>query len=233
MGDWPEIFPTPDEQVEVGKLKWTFECATPGCQWRTFHRSQDAAQAEKVRHIENTCPHQEKARRMNHGNNLAGKLWDEMDEVYLEFHQRKATMSKDEQKENVELAFMRGQLRGLAFAILELSRPHFNDAGEIARWAEKRRKWNEAEVPKEERTPTPAVERTPLPPELNKRVAAKAPVKKASSPASNPKTGKFKALKDSDVNAIKQMHGKFPKETIMSLLKITEEQYDHEAGKLS
>ncbi|AXH68128.1 hypothetical protein SEA_TEATEALATTE_71 [Gordonia phage Teatealatte] len=222
-----EIFPTPAHKVEVGKLKYIFECSQPGCQWLTYHRSEEAAVNEKTRHDQQTCPYEVPASRQG-GKNLTARMWDEMDRLYLKFYELKKSGKRDD----AEFHYLKGQLNGMAFAILELSKPHFLDIREVAEWAEKRRTWNDPEHA-EYRQPTPAVDRVPLPPHLTKRVAAKkaAPVK-SSTPASNPKTGKFKALKESDINAIKKMHGNFPKETIMSILKISSDQYDHEAAKL-
>ncbi|QOP65405.1 hypothetical protein SEA_DIABLA_79 [Gordonia phage Diabla] len=243
---WPEIFPTLNQPDHKHHLDYTFECGAPGCRWVTYHRSKEGARTEKQRHHDNDqCPYLgpaytfgEEGRLMPKGLSIIETYWEEMDRITKSIMEQRVRFKNDEMTaEELEGYFkLQGQASGLAYAIQVISAPHFgtsDDRGDISRvsaWALKRYRMNTGQI---DFMDTPGCQGyNPMPPP-SREIKAARPQPKASSPASNPKTGKFKALNDDERTHLKNMHGKgIPAGPIMAMLKISQEQYDHEVSKL-
>lgn len=251
--DWPEIFPTLDLPQNKDKLEWTFQCGISGCRWVTYHRTQQGARAERTRHNDNySCPYQGpvpevKEEYLKHPDRLPPMeaMWEKLDQITKYLLENRSHV--DEWKsEDAELyaGYMRqrGEAQGLAYSIWLTTPPIFKEVDDVSRHAVKRYRIAMGQA---EYVSTPGCRdadqiergRAINAGEVYQGEPTRRPKPKfksmSSSPATNPKTGKFKALTDAELNTIKQMHGKFDKKTIISILKISEEQYDHEAGKLS
>ena len=237
---WPEVFPTQNQPEHEKHLDWTFECGVEGCTWRTFHRTENGAHAERERHHEyELCPYTELRQLLKDGVLMpAGKsiiemYWDEMDKIMSVIMEgrvrfKDAEMTKDEREGYLEV---RGQAQGLATAIKIISTPHFDNKMTVSQWALKRYRMNKGEI---EFMDTPGCKGyNPMPPpsrDLGKQ-SVKTP--RTSSPKSNPKTGKFKALTDDERAHINGMVSKgIPDMAITGMLKISIEQLEAEKAKL-
>lgn len=249
--DWPEIFPTLNQPDHEKHLDWTYECGVNGCNWRTYHRSKAGAEAERGRHHENeTCPFVEPRKTLTEegglmpaGPSIIERLWIELDqctkfliENKKDYEDKWGPMGPDERDGYVRL---QGQAQGLAIALQMMSVPHFADTRAISVWAAKRYKMNTGQIDFED---TPGCQGyNPMPPSTREIAKAKELAKAkrtgptgvvSSSPKDSPKTGKFKALTEAQLQTIKDMHGKFPEKVILNLTKISKEQYDYEVSKL-
>jgi len=241
---WPEIFPTVNQPDHEHHLDWTFECGAHGCTWVTFHRSQQGAQAERERHHDNgLCPYtevrrilDEEGRLMPAGQSIIEKMWEELDKVTKAIMEQRPRFKNDEMTDpELEGYFkLQGQAQGLAIAIQIMSVPHFEDVTAVAKWAHKRYKMNVGDI---DFMDTPGCQGyNPMPPPSReagkpKKVGPTGVV--SSSPNDNPKTGKFKALTDDERVHLTNMHKKgIPAGAIIGMLKISQEQYDHEVAKL-
>ncbi|AMS03462.1 hypothetical protein SEA_BENCZKOWSKI14_70 [Gordonia phage Benczkowski14] len=250
MSGWPEIFPTLDLPENEGREKYTYECGVAGCHWRTFHRSKEGAYAERTRHQSLTCPYKIEEGPLNDPNGLPPMeaMWAKLDQITKYLIENKSNIEEwsepDDTGQGQKLVDgyirMQGEAQGLAYSIWLVSPlSHFPDVKAVAQWARKRYRMNRGEL---DYAQTPGC-RTDEQIERGRAISAgevymgeppkqRKPKRPPTGPAADPKTGKFKALKESDLAAIKKMHGNFPKETIMSILKISSDQYDHEAAKL-
>lgn len=257
---WPEIFPTVNQPDHEKHLDWTFECGDRDCNWRTYHRSQAAAKAERDRHQINSCPYREVRKAVSEEGGLvpAGKsvieyYWVELDKVTKFIMDNRAKFKAGELEGDLLEGYnkMQGQAQGLAIAIRIISSPAFRtkNAGppdwedvwingetpnisEVTKHAVKRYRINRGEA---EFEPTPGCDGyNPMPPltrEINKPAAKKAA---ASGPAADPKTGKFKALTDDERTHLVNMHQKgLPAGAIQGMLKISQEQFDYEVSKIN
>ncbi|AMS02366.1 hypothetical protein SEA_GOURDTHYMES_74 [Gordonia phage GourdThymes] len=237
---WPEVYPTLNQPDHEHHLDWTFECGAPGCRWMTYHRSKEGARTEKKRHHDNDqCPYLgpvytigEEGRLVARGPSILEKMWDELDRVTKGIMEQRPRFKNDEMTaEELEGYFkLQGQAMGLAIAIQMTSVPHFANVGEVSKWSLKRYRMNTGEI---DFMDTPGCQGyNPMPPP-SREIKSARPQPKASSPASDPKTGKFKALNDDERQHLINMHGKgIPAGPIMGMLKISQEQYDHEISKL-
>lgn len=237
---WPEVFPTLNQPDHAQHLDWSFECGAPHCNWATYHRTAAGADAERERHHNNNlCPYTEvrqvieKEELMPAGKSIIEKYWEELDrvmKVIMEGRMRfkDAEMSKDEREGYLEL---RGQAQGLATAIQIISVPHFDDVRAVSQWALKRHKMNIGEL---EHMDTPGCAGyNPMPPPTREINKTSVKTKKTSSPKSDPKTGKFKALGDDERDHIKNMVGQgIPDGAISAMLKISIEQLEAEKAKI-
>ncbi|AUV60675.1 hypothetical protein HOS75_gp055 [Gordonia phage SteveFrench] len=237
---WPEIYPTLNQPDHEHHLDYTFECGAPGCRWMTYHRSAEGARAEKQRHHDNDqCPYlgpaytfNEEGGLMARGPSILEKMWDELDHVTKAIMEQRPRFKNDEMTpDELEGYFkLQGQAMGLAIAIQLMSVPHFDDVAAVSKWSLKRYRMNAGQI---DFMDTPGCQGYNPMPAPSREIKAARPQPKASSPASNPKTGKFKALNDDERTHLKNMHGKgIPAGPIMAMLKISQEQYDHEVSKL-
>lgn len=246
---WPEVYPTLNQPDHENHLDWTFECGARGCNWMTYHRSQNAARAERDRHQETSCPHVEVRKTLTEersivpaGPSVIETYWTHLDRVTKAIMEQRVRFKNNEMNpEELEGYFkLQGQAQGLAIAIQIISVPHFGDTGTwenpdpkpVAMWAQKRYKMNTGQIDFEDTPGCQGYNPMPAPTrELSKQPVKKAP---ARGPAADPKTGKFKALTDDERKHIANMVAKgLPAGVIQGMLKISEEQYDHEVAKLS
>lgn len=244
---WPEIFPTVNQPDHEHHLDWTFECGAHGCVWITYHRSKQAAEAERSRHHDNeVCPYTEvrkvlddERRLVPAGKSIIETYWEELDRVTKVIMDQRARFKAGDMGEEELHGYykLQGQAIGLAYAIQVISVPHFGtdadhgDISKVSAWALKRYRMNTGQIDFED---TPGCQGyNPMPPPTREIGKAKPKASATSSPASDPKTGKFRALTDDERNHLVNMHGKgLPAGAIMGMLKITQDQFDHEISKI-
>ncbi|QAX94676.1 hypothetical protein SEA_HARAMBE_70 [Gordonia phage Harambe] len=241
---WPEIFPTVNQPDHEHHLDWTFECGAHGCTWVTYHRSNAGAQAERERHHDNgTCPYTEvrrildnEGRLMPAGASIIEKIWDQLDRVTKSIMEQRPRFKNDEMTEpELEGYFkLQGQAQGLAHAIHLLSVPHFEDVTAVSKWALKRYRMNAGDIEFMDTPGCKGYNPMPLPSrEVGKPKKVGPTGVVSSSPSDNPKTGKYKALTDDErTHLVNMVRKNIPAGAIIGMLKISEEQYEHEVAKL-
>lgn len=242
---WPEVYPTINQPDHENHLDWTYECGEQGCSWVTYHANKKAAQAERDRHQLHSCPYTEPRKVLNDerslmpaGPSVVQTYWTHLDRVTKAIMEQRVRFKNNEMSpEELEGFYkLQGQAQGLAIAIQIISVPHFGDTTTwenpdprpVAMWAQKRYKMNTGQIDFED---TPGCDGyNPMPPPT-REVSKTKP--KASSPATNPKTGKFKAMTEEERKHLAGMTKQgLPAGVIQSMLKISPEQYDHEVAKL-
>ncbi len=229
MTDTAEIFRTPNTPEHAKHLPWAYHCGADGCSWRTYHRSQSAAESERSRHHRYyTCPYE--GRRM--GNSIIETLWQELD-VITKFIITNKQHIEDDGFDRDGYHKMIGKAHGLSTAIVIMSTPHFEDVTAVAKWSRKRLYMAEGSIDWE---PTPGIQgHNPMPaPNRELTSQSKAPKRerskvgitgvKSSSPKDNPRYGTFRAVTDEEKQRIWEMYGRFPDETIMKMMKVSKEQ---------
>lgn len=167
------------------------------------------------------------------GPSIIEKFWEELDRVTKEILDQRPRFRNDEMTDDEIEGYCKllGQAQGLAIAIQIISVPHFPDVMAVSKWSLKRYKMNSGQIDFEDTPGCKGYNPMPAPSREVPKTRAK-PSK--TGPAANPKTGKFKAMDDETrehlANMVKQG---LPDTVIQSILKITEEQFDHEKSKLT
>lgn len=200
---WPEIYP-----VDLpGKLPICFECGIPGCGWRTYHKNEDGARAERERHIINSCPTEVQV-----DMSIITELWDKVDDVVT-------WLRTNPEAKGTEEAFKKqGQAQGLAHALYLMSRPHFADPQAVAVHAGQRYKARAAG----ESIDTPGVSGyNPMPAPTPKKAAAKATRTQVEGDAAAKTTA---ALSDANRQLIvNSLAANLPIESIAKVVKVSKD----------
>jgi hypothetical protein len=228
--DWPEIFPTVQVPMNNQKLKWTFECGVEGCTWITYHLGEEGAVRERQRHRNMTCPYfnPQKAEYMKDTLPPMEAMWARLDEITAYLIENRSVQKAAGSPEEAEYYSKRGEATGLAYAVWLVTSERFKEESDVAMWAAQRYKMNAGKVPYRQ---TPGC-RTPEQVERGEKIKRGefVPPLLPTAPAPAKKTAPKKKVKGeitpANLSALKEMHGKFPKETIMGLLKIDADQYD-------
>jgi hypothetical protein len=243
---WPEVFPREPSNLisenEQREYPWIFKCGEPKCYWQTAHATEELARETKAKHTcgqENRMPKPSGNHSVPPGPSILERIWVHLDGATTEVMELrdKKKSSPDIWDVSDEKSFneARGNARGLALAVFELSHPGYPDANEVVKTATARYK---AKVAGESMPPTVGVdghnphlarERSRAARTEAKTGTPAAPTSEApvAQPADNPvglvitKKG-GKVLSETDIDAIKRgLAGNLPAETLATVYKIT------------